>query len=139
VVAVETALVASLILVPLLLGLWDLSQVTTAKVKVEQALQDAITYVAAGNTGSSGIASAAQAAYGSSIQVSSSTVCYCVGTGSSGVPSAVSCASSCGSGYDFEQFTQITTSLSVAIPVPVRTLGLGSTLTVTATGSVRTG
>jgi Flp pilus assembly protein TadG len=137
--AVETALVMSFVLVPMLLGLWDVAQIGLGQTQVQEALQDAVTYVAAGNSSNtSGITSAAQSAYGTSIQVSASAVCYCVQTGSVAMPTSVSCGSgSCSSGGNFEQFMNITTSKAVAIPFPVPYLG--SSVTVTSTATVRTG
>ena len=80
-ISVELALVLSFVFVPMLLGIWDVAQIGFGQAQVQEALQDAVTYVAAGNTGSSGVTSAAQSAYGNSISVSTSTVCYCVKTG----------------------------------------------------------
>jgi Flp pilus assembly protein TadG len=63
--AVETALVMSFVLVPMVLGLWDVAQIGLGQTQVQEALQDAVTYVAAGNSSNtSGIISAAQSAYG---------------------------------------------------------------------------
>jgi Flp pilus assembly protein TadG len=137
-IAVETALVMSFVIVPILLGLWDVAQIGLGQTQVQEALQDAITYVAAGNSSNtSGITSAAQSAYGTSISVSASAVCYCVSTSSVTMPTAVSCTgSTCSSGGDFEQFMTITTSKTVAIPFTVPYLG--SSVTVTSTATVRT-
>jgi Flp pilus assembly protein TadG len=138
-VSVETALVLSFILVPALLGLWDVAQIGFGQAQVQEALQGAVTYVAAGNaSNSAGITAAAQSAYGSSTAVSTSTVCYCVQTSSSPAqPSAVACTSSCGSGKDFEQFMSITATKTIVMPFPVPYLG--SSVTVKSTGQVRTG
>jgi Flp pilus assembly protein TadG len=137
--AVETALVMSFVLVPMVLGLWDVAQIGLGQTQVQEALQDAVTYVAAGNSSNtSGIISAAQSAYGTSIQVSANAVCYCVQTGSVAMPTSVSCSSgSCSSGGNFEQFMNITTSKTVAIPFAVPYLG--NSVTVTSTATVRTG
>ena len=65
-VSIEAALVVSFVLLPVLLGLWDVAQIGFGQAQVQEALQDAVTYVAAGNSSnSSGIAAAARAAYGS--------------------------------------------------------------------------
>jgi Flp pilus assembly protein TadG len=139
-VSIEMALVMSFVLVPMLLGLWDVAQIGFGQAQVQEALQDAATYVAAGNaSNSSGITSAAQAAYGSSISVSTSTVCYCVQTGTTGptAPASEACSGSCGSGNDFEQFMNITVSKTVSIPFTVPYLG--KSVTVTSSGQVRTG
>jgi Flp pilus assembly protein TadG len=139
-VAVEAALVSSFILVPMLLGLWDVAQIGFGQSQAQEALQAAVTYVAAGNAGnSSGITAAAQNAYGTSINVSTSSACYCVPTTSSTPtsPSSIGCTSSCASGNDFEQFMNITISKTVPIPFPVPYLG--SSVIVTSTGRVRTG
>jgi Flp pilus assembly protein TadG len=140
VVAVETALVCSLLLVPMLLGLWDVARIAMSTAELDEALQDAITYVAATNsTSSSAITTAAQAAYGNSISVSSSTVCYCVPTGTSTPtsPSSVSCTGSCSSGNSLEQYVSITVSTTVTIPFSVPYLG--SSMALSSTGQVQTG
>jgi Flp pilus assembly protein TadG len=135
-VAVETALVSSLLLVPLLLGLWDVAQIAMAQAQLDEALQDAITYVAAtGSTNSSNITTAGQAAYGSSISVSSSEACYCVQT-STTTPTSVSCTGTCSSGT-MEQFMSITVSTTVTIPFPVPYLG--STVSLSSTGNAQIG
>ena len=139
-ISVEAALVMSFILVPMLLGVWDVAQIGFGQAQVQEALQDAVTYVAAGNAGnSSGITAAAQSAYGTSISVSTSTVCYCVQTGTSTptTPTSEVCSGSCGGGNDFEQFMSITVSKTVSIPFTVPYLG--KSVTVTSTGRVRTG
>jgi len=142
-VAVETALVFSVFLAPTLLCLWDFAQVYQGQAHVEEALQDAITYVmnSGSNATAAGVQTAAQAANGSSISVSASTVCYCVPTSTSvpTMPSSVSCSGSCGGGAVFQQFMNIVTTNSVTIPFPVSWLHLPSPYTVTATGNVRTG
>jgi Flp pilus assembly protein TadG len=138
-VAVETALVSSLLLVPLLLGLWDVAQIAMAQAQLDEALQDAITYVAAtGSTNSSNITTAGQAAYGSSISVSSSEACYCVQTSTTTptTPTSVSCTGTCSSGT-MEQFMSITVSTTVTMPFPVPYLG--STVSLSSTGNAQIG
>jgi Flp pilus assembly protein TadG len=138
-VAVETALVSSLLLIPLLLGLWDVAQVAMAQAKLDEALQDAITFVAAtGSTSSSSITTAGQAAYGSSISVSSSEACYCVQTSTTTptAPTSISCTGTCSSGT-MEQFMSITVSTTVTIPFPVPYLG--STVSLSSTGNAQIG
>ncbi len=140
--AVEVALVLALFLVPFLLLLWDVGLVALGKAELDEALQDTMTYVSAGNaSNSSGITAAAQKAYGTSITVSTSTVCYCVATGTSQptAPSSIACTSTCNSGYVRQQFMNITVSTEVDIPFPVSGFNLTSPLTLTTTGSVRTG
>jgi Flp pilus assembly protein TadG len=139
-ISVEAALVMGFILTPLMLGTWDVAQIATGKSQVQEALQDALTYVAAGNaSNATGITNAAQTAYGTSISLSTSTVCYCVQTGTTTPtkPTSVSCSGSCGTGNDLEQFMSITASKTVKIPFAVPYLG--STVTVKSTGQVRTG
>ncbi len=117
-----------------------MAQIGFGQAQVQEALQAAVTYVAAGNSSNiAGIKSAAQTAYGTAINVSTSTVCYCVSTTTSSLtaPSTIACTSSCGSGNDFEQFMTITVNKSVTIPFTVPYLG--SSVTVTSSGSVRTG
>lgn len=139
-VSVEAALVVSFVLVPVLLGLWDVAQIGFGQAQVQEALQDAITYVAAGNSSNaSGIIAAAQSAYGNSISASTSTACYCVQTGTSSptTPTSEACGGSCASGGDLEQFMSITVSKTITIPFTVPYLG--SSVTVTSTGQVRIG
>jgi Flp pilus assembly protein TadG len=138
-ISVETALVMSFLFVPMLLGIWDVAQIAFGQAQVQEALQDVVTYVAAGNTGASGITSAAQAAYGNSISVSTSTVCYCVQTSTTNptAPSTATCGGSCSGGNDLEQFMSITVSKNVSIPFTVPYLG--NSVTVTSVGKVRTG
>jgi Flp pilus assembly protein TadG len=142
VAAIETALILSLFLVPFLLALWDVGQIAAGKAQLDEALQDTITYVSAGNaTNGSGITAAAQAAYGNGITVATATSCFCVSTGSSQPtqPTSTSCSGKCGTGYVLQQFMAITTSSKVVIPFPVPFLNLTSPMTITSTGSVRTG
>ncbi|HEY1735602.1 MAG TPA: TadE/TadG family type IV pilus assembly protein [Methylovirgula sp.] len=138
-ISVEFAFLLSFVFVPMLLGIWDVAQIGFGQEQVQEALQDTVTYVAAGNTGSTGITSAAQAAYGTSISVNTSTVCYCVKTTTTTptTPSTATCGSSCSSGYDYEQFMNITVSKTVTIPFTVPYLG--NSLTVSSNGKVRTG
>ncbi len=138
-ISVEFALLLSFIFVPMLLGIWDVAQIGFGQAQVQEALQDAVTYVAAGNTGSSGVTSAAHSAYGNSISVSTSTVCYCVKTGTTTptAPTSATCGGSCTAGNDYEQFMSITVSKTVSIPFTVPYLG--NSVTVSSTGKVRTG
>ena len=138
-ISVEFALLLSFVFVPMLLGIWDVAQIGFGQAQVQELLQDAVTYVAAGNTGSSGVTTAAQSAYGSSMSVSTSTVCYCVKTGTTTptAPTTATCGSSCTSGNDYEQFMSITVSKTVSIPFTVPYLG--KSVTVSSTGKVRTG
>jgi Flp pilus assembly protein TadG len=142
IVAVETALVMSFILVPLLLALWDVAQLALAQAQLDEALQDVLTYVSASNSNAgnaTGITTAAQAAYGTGISVTTSTVCYCVPTGTATPtsPTSVACAGSCASGNQFEKFLNVTVSASVTIPFPLPYLSSPST--VASSGVVRTG
>ncbi len=139
-VAVEAALVMGLLLVPLLFGFWDVAQIGLAQAEVQEGLQDAVSYVAAGNSNNeAGITTAAQAAYGSSISISMSTVCYCVSMTSSSptMPTSISCTSSCAAGTDLEQFMILTVSKTISVPFTVPYLGASKT--VTSTGQVRIG
>jgi Flp pilus assembly protein TadG len=138
VVAVETALVASFILIPCFLGLWDVAQIALGKAQLDEALADTLTYVAAGNAGNSaGITKAAQASYGTAITVVTSAVCYCDNTAATSptLPSSVSCTGSCTSAQ-FEQFLSVTVSQNVTLLFSLPYLT--SPRTYTATGQVRT-
>jgi len=142
-VAVETALVVAVFLVPMMLCLWDFARIYQGQAHVDEALQDAMTYVmnSGSNASSSGARTAAQAANGSSISVSTSTACYCVSTSTTvpTMPTSVSCSSSCTGSTVLQQFMSIVTTDQVTIPFPVSWIKLTSPLTVTSTGSVRTG
>jgi Flp pilus assembly protein TadG len=138
VIAVETALIASFILIPCFLGLWDVGQIALGKARLDEALADTLTYVAAGNAGNSaGITAAAQASYGTTITVSTSAVCYCNNTAATSptAPSSISCTGSCSSGQ-FEQFLSVTVNQSVTLVFSLPYLP--SPRTLTATGQVRT-
>jgi Flp pilus assembly protein TadG len=141
-VAVEAALVLTF-LVPMLLCLWDFSQLYEGQANVDEALQDAVTYVmsAGSNATAAGATSAAQAATGSSITVSTSTACYCVSTSTTAptMPTSVSCTSSCSGGSVLQYFMKVVTTDSVTIPFPVPWISLTSPHTQTATAYVRTG
>jgi Flp pilus assembly protein TadG len=137
-IAVETALVASFILVPCFLGLWDVGQIALGQAQLSEALEDTLTYVAAGNAGNAaGITRAAQASYGSGITVVTTAVCYCDNTTATSptAPNAVSCSGSCSSGQ-FEQFLSVTVSQSVTLLFSLPYLS--SPRTLSATGQIRT-
>jgi Flp pilus assembly protein TadG len=140
-VAVEAALVLSLFLLPMLLCLWDFSQLYAGQAKLDEALQDTVTYVmsAGSNATAAGATSAAQAANGSSITVSTSTVCYCVSTTVPTTPTSISCTSSCAGSSVLQQFMKIVTTNSVTVPFPVSWFNLTSPYTEIATAYVRTG
>jgi len=142
-VAVETALVVSLFLAPTILCVWDFAQLYQGQAAVDEALQNAVTYVMSNgsNATTAGAQQAAQAANGSSISVSASTVCYCISTNTSSptVPSSVSCSGTCSANSVFQKFMSITTTNSVTIPFPVSWINLTSPYSVTAAGHVRTG
>jgi Flp pilus assembly protein TadG len=141
-VAVEAALVLSF-LVPMLLCLWDFARLYEGQANVDEALQDAVTYVmsAGSNATTAGATSAAQAANGSSITVSTSTACYCVSTSTTvpTLPTSVSCTSSCTGNTVLQHFMKVVTTDSVTIPFPVPWITLTSPYTETATAYVRTG
>jgi Flp pilus assembly protein TadG len=142
-VAVETALVLSLLLVPMLLCLWDFATVYQARADAEEALQDAITYVmnAGATATNAGITSAAQAANGSTVSVSTSTVCYCVSNSTTvpTMPTSVSCTGSCTGSTVLQQFMKVVTTNNVTVPFPVSWLNLPSPYAATATGYGRIG
>ncbi len=142
-VAVEAALVLSLFLLPMLLCLWDFAQLYEAQANVDEALQDTVTYVMSigGNATAAGATSAAQAANGSGITVSTSAVCYCVSTSSTvpTMPTSVSCTGSCTGSTVLQKFMKAVVANSVPIPFPVPWINFTSPYTVTATAYVRTG
>jgi Flp pilus assembly protein TadG len=142
-VAVEAALVLSLFLVPMLLCLWDFSQLYEGQANLDEALQDTVTYVMStgSNATAAGAISAAQAANGTSITVSTSTVCYCISTSTTvpTMPTSVNCTSSCTGSSVLQQFMKVIATNSVTIPFPVPWIKLTSPYTVTATAYVRTG
>jgi len=142
-VAVEAALVLSLILVPMLLGLWDFAQLYQGQANLDEALQDTVTYVMStgSNATAAGAISAAQAANGTGISVSTNTVCYCVSTSTTAptMPTSVGCTSSCTGSSVLQKFMKVVATNSVTIPFPVPWINLTSPYTVTATAYVRTG
>jgi len=141
-VAVEAALVLSLFLVPMLLCLWDFSQLYQGQANLDEALQDTVTYImsAGSNATAAGATSAAQAANGTGITVSTSTVCYCVSTSTTvpTMPASISCTSSCTGSTVLQQFMKVVATDSVTIPFPVPWIKLTSPYTMTATAYVRT-
>ncbi len=142
-VSVEMALIASLVLSPMMLGLIDFSQIYLGQTKVEGAAQDAMGYIMRNGSSATnaGAQAAAQAANGNAITVSSSTVCYCVPTTTSvpTMPTSVSCSGSCPGGSVFQTFMNVVTTNNVALLFPISWINLTSPFTVKATSNVRIG
>ncbi len=147
VVAVETGMVMAFFLVPSLLCLLDFAALYQSQATVEEATENAMTYVMNAGAGASSAAvqSAAQASSTQSISATATTACFCVPitSGTPTLPRTVQCGSSssnsCTGSEVFQQFMSISTSSDVDIPFPVPWINLTSPHTVTARGMVRTG
>ncbi len=144
-ISVEAALVISLILLPLLLGLWDYTTVLSVQARLDEALNAAIEYADASGanaTNTAGISQAATSAYGStspSMAISGPTLSYyCIavspaGTRASGTDAEA--GADCGSGEVLA--TYATLSLATTVPLPVSAPGLGSTFALSDNATVR--
>lgn len=134
-ISVEAALVISLLLLPLLLGLWDYSVVLAVQARLDTALHAAMDYAlatGANATDVSGIAQAASNAYGASAPsptISTPTLSYyCVSTNPAGTMAngqAASAGASCGNNQTLA--TYVTLSLAATVALPLSIPGLGDT------------
>lgn len=134
-VSVEAALVISLLLLPLLLGLWDYSVVLAVQARLDTALHAAMDYALATEanaTDVAGIAQAADNAYGTAAPaptIGTPTLSYyCVATNPAGTMAsgqAASAGASCGS--DQTLATYVTLSLAATVSLPLSIPGLGDT------------
>ena len=131
-VAVETALVVSLFLLPLLLGMWDFAIVLQAGARLDQALEGAVFYAyasAANAQDNAGLTTAANNAFGSGAPAltvgTPQTSYYCITPpgGSRLNGSAAGASTQCGSGQVLAAYLSLSFSTTVALPVAVPWLG----------------
>jgi Flp pilus assembly protein TadG len=146
VAATEAALATAIILVPLALGVMDISSAIADQARLDRALQAATFYVWNNPTGytGSGIATAASAGYGTagptltvtpSATVAAAPVCYCLTSGYIKGTSSVSCASTCSSG---PPGAYLTITVSATFTLPVTLPYLASSFPQTVSGTIRT-
>lgn len=138
-------MVISLLLLPLLLGLWDYSVVLSVQARLDTALHAAMDYALATDanaTDVSGIAQAANAAYGTTgpaPTIATPTVSYyCVSTdpaGTMATGAAASAGASCGSNQTLA--TYVTLSLAATVSLPLAIPGLGDTFPLGDNATVR--
>jgi Flp pilus assembly protein TadG len=144
VAGVEAAMVISLVLVPLCLGVAAYAVVLADTARLDRALQSALFYIWSNPTGftTSGVQAAAASGYDNTpyastsptLTVTATSACYCVS--SSAVKGAsVSCTGTCTSGT-VGTYVTVTASATFTLPVVVHTLT--SPLTQSVTGTIRT-
>jgi len=144
VAAVEAAIVISLVLAPLCMGVAAYAMVIADTVKLDRALQAAMFYVWNNPTGftTSGVQTAAAAGYDNTsfpntsptLTVTTTSVCYCVST-SDVKGSSVSCTGTCTSGT---VGTYVTVTASATFTLQLVVQALTSSVTQSVTGTVRT-
>ncbi len=143
VVSVEAALALALVMLPLLLGLFDLGTALTVRLRVDRAVQAGL-FGAWGVAGASAgqIAQAAQAGGGSgspAVSASASLACYCLPpTGTLQDASPVECdddEGECPSGQVLGDWATVTARASVSLPFPLP--WVSSPLQLGATGTAR--
>ena len=142
VVSIEAALALGLVVLPMLLGLFDLGTALTVRLRVDRALQAGL-FGAWGVAGASAaqISQAAVAGAGSgspAVSASTDLACYCLpptGTLQDASPAACGDAGSCPSGQVLGEWVTVTASapVSLAFPLP----GVASPLVLSATGTAR--
>ncbi len=140
--SVEAALALALVVLPLLLGLFDLGTALTVRLRVDRALQAGL-FGAWGVSGasSSQIASAAVAGAGSgspAVTAAASVACYCLpptGTVQGASPTDCDDDTPCPAGQVLGDWASVTASASVTLPVPLP--GVASPLVLSASGTAR--
>ena len=141
VAAMETALIGGLLLVPMLAGAADFGLILAGWAAASRAEQAGILYAFGTGASTSGMQSAATAAYGTALPaptVTASTACYCLPSSSSwdrGSASAVSCTSTCSSGDVLTQFVTVSVSAAFTLPMPLP--GISSPYTIASTATAR--
>ena len=142
-VALEAALIGSLLLVPLAVGAADLGSIFTTQARLDTALEAAALY-AWGNPGNAtpaNITQIAQSAYGTAaptlVVTTPQNVCYCISVGGGQqTRTAVSCTGSCASGAQLGIYLSVSFSTNLSLPAPVP--GLPTTVSLSSAGMVRT-
>ena len=140
VASVEAALALALVLLPLLLGLFDLGTALTTRVRLDRAVQAGLFYAwGTSGAGTAAIAQAAVAGYGGgkpTLTASAGMACYCLApTGTRASGTAVACTDSCPSGEVLGVWLTLTATAPVVLPFPLP--GVASPLTLAATSTVR--
>lgn len=140
VASVETAIVVSVMLIPLCLGALDKAAAEAVAARLDRSLQNALFYIWANPTSftNSGVQSAVSAAYGSaapSVTATATQSCSCVSNGYNPV-SPVSCAATCPSGQTIASYATIVASTTYAVPATLP--GISPTVSLSVTGTVRT-
>ncbi len=142
-VALEAALIGSLLLVPLAVGAVDLGSIFTTQARLDAALEAAALY-AWGNPGNAtpaNITQIAKSAYGNAaptlLATTPQNVCYCITVGGGQqTRTAVSCTGSCASGAQLGIYLSVSFSTNLSLPAPVP--GLPTTVSLSSAGMVRT-
>jgi Flp pilus assembly protein TadG len=148
VAATEAALAISLVLVPLALGVIDVSLAIVDTARLDRALQAAVFYVWNNPTSfnvnplptatTSALSTAATNGYGSNsptLTVSAATACMCVSSGYI-QGAAVSCTGSCSAGQTVAMYATITVSATFTLPVTLPYVG--SSVAQSLSGVIRT-
>lgn len=139
--SVELALLAALVLVPLIAAATDFGLILVAWAATTRAEQAGLFYAFANGCDTAGIRDAALAAYGgltAAPTVSADSACYCLSSSqpwSRGSAPTVSCTSACASGTVLTEFLNLSVTASVPLPVPLP--GLASPYLVAATAAAR--
>ena len=142
-VALEAALIGSLLLVPLAVGAVDLGSIFATQARLDAALEAAALY-AWGNPGNAtpaNITQIAQSAYGngapSLVATTPQNVCYCISVGGGQqTRTSVSCTGNCATGQQLGTFLSVSFSTNLSLPAPVP--GLPTTVSLSSAGMVRT-
>lgn len=144
-VSVEAALVISLVLLPLLLGLWDYSVVLSVQGRLDTALNAAMDYALATTANAAdaqGIEQAANNAYGTAgptpVIGTPTLSYYCISTNPAGTMAngqAASAGASCGSNQTLA--TYVTLSLAATVSLPLTIPGVGDTFPLGDNATIR--
>ncbi len=142
VVSIEAAIVLALVVLPTVLGLFDLGSALTTRLRVDRALQAGL-FAAWGISGAStsqlaqaAVAGAGNSNGGPAVSATASLACICLSpTGTETQGAAASCTGTCGSGLVLGQWATLTTTAAVTLPFPLP--GVASPMILTATGTAR--
>ena len=144
-ISVELAMLAHLVLLPLVLGAADAGALITARSRLDQVLHAALFYAYANNGSVTGaaVASYAAGAYGDTAAaptVSATTATYCItpatGYPATGTPAAPNSGGTCASSSQSVQ-TYLVVSASVAVALPFAVPWTAKSVTLRVAGRVR--